>query len=96
MNINLDMVLAIQTILCVHAELKLKPLNIFSRVVIFTVLKGITFNNFEKIDRNFQSLSAKNQVYVLLHGSQTNHETLEIVVPYLTTIRRFLGLLINF
>ena len=39
MNINLDMVLVILSILCVHAELKLKLQNISSCVVNFTVLK---------------------------------------------------------
>ena len=39
MNINLDMVLVIQSILCVPTELKLKPLNISSCVDIFTALK---------------------------------------------------------
>ena len=38
-NINLDMVLVILSILCVHAELKLKLLNISSCVINFTVLK---------------------------------------------------------
>ena len=39
MNINLDMVLVILSILCVHAELKLKLQNISSCAVNFTVLK---------------------------------------------------------
>ena len=43
MNINLDMVLVIQSIPCVHLEIKLKPLNISSCVVIFTVLKDDDF-----------------------------------------------------
>ena len=38
-NINLDMVLVIQPILCVHAELKFKPLNIFFCVLVFAVTK---------------------------------------------------------
>ena len=37
MNINLDMVLMIQLIQCVLAELKLKPLNISSCDVIYTL-----------------------------------------------------------
>ena len=39
MNINLDMVLVLQSILCVHAELKLKLKNISFSVVNFKVLK---------------------------------------------------------
>ena len=39
MNVELDMVLVIQSILCVHAELKLKLLNISPCVVNFTMLK---------------------------------------------------------
>ena len=39
MNINLDMVLVIQSILCVHAELKLKLKNVSFSAVNFKVLK---------------------------------------------------------
>ena len=39
MNINLDTVLVIQSILCVHAEMKLKLLCISSCVVTFRLLK---------------------------------------------------------
>ena len=39
MNINLDMVLVILSIWCVHAELKLKLQNISSCAVNFAVLK---------------------------------------------------------
>ena len=39
MNINLDMVLVILSILCAHAELKLKLQSISSCVVNFTILK---------------------------------------------------------
>ena len=31
------------------------------------------FESLEKVDPNFLSLSAKNQVYILLYGSQTNN-----------------------
>ena len=31
------------------------------------------FENLEKVDPNFLSLSAKNQVYILLYGSQRNN-----------------------
>ena len=61
MNVNLDMVLVIQSILCVHADLKLKPMNISSWIVIFTVLKRLEFfENLEKVDANFLSLNANN------------------------------------
>ena len=61
MNANLDMVLVIQSILCVHADLKLKPMNISSCIVIFTVLKRLEFfENLEKVDANFLSLNANN------------------------------------
>ena len=45
MNINLDIVLVIQSIQCVHAGLKLKPLNISSYIVIFTLLRDKNFLN---------------------------------------------------
>ena len=100
MNINFDMVLAIQSILCVHAELKLKLLNISSCISIFTLLKDY---NFLKILRKLTqtlSLSAKNQVYILLHGSQPNnseslnHEILKNVKCYLKATTHFDGPLI--
>ena len=31
------------------------------------------FENLEKVDRDFLSLSVKNQVYILLYGSRTNN-----------------------
>ena len=58
--------------------------------------------NLEKIDPNFLSLSAKNQVYILLYGSQTknskslNHEILKNVIFYLKTTTRIDGPLMNF
>ena len=83
MNINFGMVLVIQSVLCVHSELKLKLLNISSLVVIIL------------------SLSAKNQVYILLYGSETNnfkslnHETLKNVISCLKATTRFHGPSIN-
>ena len=73
MNTNLDMVLVMLSILCVHAELKLKLQNISSCVVNFTV-RTERLELFEKIERvkpNFLSLSAKNQVLILLYHSRT-------------------------
>ena len=68
MNISLDMVLVIQSILCVYAKLNLKPLNISSCVVTFTA----PFKNLEKGNPIFISLRARNQVFMLFYGSQTN------------------------
>ena len=53
------------------------------------------FENLEKVEPNFQSLSAKNQVLILLYGSQTNNsenlnqEILKYVISYLKTTTRF-------
>ena len=103
MNINLGMVLLIQSILCVHAELNLKPLNIFSCIVICTVLYDWNFfQNLETADSEFLTLIATNQVYVLLYGSQTNNskslnpEILKNVTSYFEATTRFGGPLINF
>ena len=62
-------------ILFVYAELKLKSLTTSSSVDMFTVPKKWLelFENPEKVKPNFLSLSAKNQVFILLYGSQTNN-----------------------
>ena len=52
MNITLDMVLVMQAILCVHAELKFKPMNISS---FLQYLKFYITSKFSK----FLSLNAK-------------------------------------
>ena len=58
--------------------------------------------NLEKVDPNFLSLSAKNQVFILLYGSQTsnsktlNQEILKNVISYLKASTRFDRPLINF
>ena len=62
MNVNLDLVLVIQSTLCVHA---LKPLNISSCGAIFTVLNSF-FENLDKFDPHFLNLSVKIQMYILL------------------------------
>ena len=98
MNMNLDMVLVMLSILCVHAELKLKLESISSCVVNFTVLKDY---NFLKVEPNFLSLSAKNQILILFYGSQTNsqnpnQEILKNVIFYLKATTRFDRPLIDF
>ena len=58
--------------------------------------------NLKKIDPNILSLSAKNQVYILLYGSQTNNsksfndEILKNVTSNLIATTRFDGPLISF
>ena len=47
------------------------------------------FENLEKVETNFLSLNAKNQVLILLHGSQTNQEILTNVISYLNATTRF-------
>ena len=67
MNIYLNTVLVIQSILRVHAELKLKPLNISQ----YSKIKH--FENLEKVEPNFLGLNLKNKDLILLYGSQTNN-----------------------
>ena len=77
----------ILSILYVCEELKLKLLNSFS------TQRLEYFENLEKNEPSF--LSAKNQVLILLYGSQTNNyerlnqELLKNVVSYLKAIIRF-------
>ena len=58
--------------------------------------------NLEKIEPNFLSLSGKNQVLILLRGSQTsnsesfNKEILKNIISYLKATTRFDRPLINF
>ena len=86
------MVLVILSILWVHAELKLKLQNISSCVVSFTVVKDYNF---------LKSLTAKNQVLILLYGSRTisenlNQEILKNVIFYLKATTCFERPLIDF
>ena len=59
-------------------------------------------DNLEKVEPKFLSLSVKNQVLILLYGSQTNHsesfnqEILKNVICYLKATTRFDRLLIDF
>ena len=86
-----------------HAELKLKPLNISSSIVILTILIRLEpFKNLEKFNSNFLTLSAKNQTFTLLGGSQTynskslNQEILKNVILYFKAPTRFDRQLLNF
>ena len=71
---------------------RLKVLNISSYVANFT----------DKVEPNFISLSATNQVLILLYGSQTNNpdslnqEILKYVISYLKATTRFDRPLIDF
>ena len=47
------------------------------------------FENLEKVETNCLSLNAKNQVLILLHGSQTNQEILTNVISYLNATTPF-------
>ena len=60
------------------------------------------FENLEKVKPNFLSLSAQNQVLILLYGSQTinsenlNQEILKNMITYLKATIRFERPLIDF
>ena len=60
------------------------------------------FENLEKVEPNFLSLSVKNQVLILLYGSQTsnseslNQEVIKNVISYLKATTRFDKPLIDF
>ena len=60
------------------------------------------FENLEKVEPNFLSLSVKNQVLILLYGSQTsnseslNQEIIKNVISYLKATTRFDKPLIDF
>ena len=86
-----------------HAELKFKPLNISSCIVILTILIRLEpFGNLEKFNTNFLTLSAKNQAFTLLDGSQTynskslNQEILKNVILYFKAPTHFDRQLLNF
>ena len=59
------------------------------------------FEKLEKVEPNFLSLSAKNQVLILLYGSQANSENINQEIPknvifYLNATTRFDRPLIDF
>ena len=68
MNINLDTVLVIQSILCTHEELETTK-HFLLHCHFSSTERLELFENLEKVDPNFLSLSTKNQVYVLLYDS---------------------------
>ena len=88
------MVLVVLSILYAHAELKLKLQNI-SSCCQFHITQRLEFlENLEKVEPNFLSLSAKNQVLILLYGSRTisenlNQEILKNVIFYLKATTYF-------
>ena len=95
------MVLVMLSILCVHVELKLKLQNISFCVFNFTVLKNAVLEKLKKVEPNFLSSSAKNQVLILLYGSRTNSQSfnqkiLKNVIFYLKATTRFDRPLIDF
>ena len=101
MKINLDIVLVMLSILCVHVELKLKLQNISSCVVNFKVLKDAVLEKLKKVEPDFLSSSAKNQVLILLYDSRTNSQNLnkkilKNVIFYLQATTRFDRPLIDF
>ena len=101
MKINLDIVLVMLSILCVHVELKLKLQNISSCVVNFKVLKDAVLEKLKKVEPDFLSSSAKNQVLILLYDSWTNSQNLnkkilKNVIFYLQATTRFDRPLIDF
>ena len=68
------MVLVIQSILCVHAELKFETTgHLLLCCQFYSPQRLELFENLEKVDAKFLSLSAKNQVLILLYVSQTNN-----------------------
>ena len=101
MKIHLDIFLVMLSILCVHVELKLKLQNISSCVVNFTVLKDAVLEKLKKVEPDFLSSSAKNQVLILLYDSRTNSQNLnkkilKNVIFYLKATTRFDRPLIDF
>ena len=67
MNINLDMVLVIQSILCVHAEVQTTE-HFPLRCRFCSTQKLKLLKNLEKIDPHFLSLGTKNQVFILSYN----------------------------
>ena len=76
-----------------HAELTLKLRNTFFCVVTFILPKD--FNNLERANPDFKSLSDKDQVSFMLYDSKTNtsenfnRNIIKIIIKYLKEIGRF-------
>ena len=63
----------------------------------YSTQRSELFENLEKVEPSFLSLSAKNQVLILLYGSRTNNsENLKNVISYLKATTRFDRPLIDF
>ena len=68
--------------------------HFFLRCQFYSTQRIELFQKLEKVEPNFLSLSAKNQVLILLYGSQTisenlNQEILKNVIFYLKATTRF-------
>ena len=96
MKINFDMVSEILSILCVPVEFETTEYFIL-RCQFYSTQRLELFENLEKVEPN-----AKNQVLILLYGSQNNNseslnqEILENVISYLKATTRFDRPLIDF
>ena len=69
------MLLVILSILCVDAEIESTE-HFLLHCQFYSTQRLELFEKLEKVERNFLSLSAKNQVLILLYGSQTYSENL--------------------
>ena len=69
------MLLVILSILCVDAEIETTE-HFLLHCQFYSTQRLELFEKLEKVERNFLSLSAKNQVLILLYGSQTYSENL--------------------
>ena len=69
--------------------------HFFSRCQFYINQRLELFENLKKVEPHFLSLSAKNQVLILLYGAQTNnseslnHKILKNVISYLKATTRF-------
>ena len=72
------------------------------RCQIYSTQRSELFESLEKVERNFLSLSANNQVFILLYDSETNNskslnqKILRNVISYLKPTTRFNKPLIDF
>ena len=79
--------------ICVHTEVKLKPLNTFSCVAKFRKLE--LFENLKKVCSSFLNLNVKDKVSFLLYVSQTatskrfSHDILKLISNYIKETGRF-------
>ena len=71
MNINLDIVLMIQLIQCVHAEVETTD-HFLLRCHFYSTLRLELFENLEEIDPYSLNLNEEDQVNILLYGYNIN------------------------